>query len=498
MTKVDIDILKILLNHDKVSIDQLSSFLGTSPVNIRKSIVRLNQFLIEHKLGELTNSKTVYSLNLKTTNFKSSYRIPLENLSPNERYHHILWELIFEKKINLTTLADTLHLNRTSLNLDLKRIKKILLQNNIDIKSLAWRGIQVSGKPIDIHYFACKFLFKFLIEKEYNKLSWELYGCYLNPKIKNSIDSYMNEFKASFYPPVNFTLKIIEKLNRVAGVESYTYIKATLLYLFIFEKNINSEDFKDEDILALPEILQKRYYQLLKSLSEIDEIKNAPQFYNNIKILTFLLLHIDEMFFEVIDDQKVLGLKKHFEDKYNIKINHSDTVLLNILYKRAIQKNIFKVVSYNNYYLGENSLPQRLIDDLTFIFDKFEIEILKEDYLGFALYLYQLICEKYEKDSYNDKILIIDSSTHNWIGLGFKNEILKYIPSITIDVKSICKLSSIRPEKYDYILFTNFTDEQHIIEFFPDFKDKIHSISYHNYFEVNNFLEDLYFCKSRE
>lgn len=497
ITKLDINLLKILINHEKVTLEQFAYFLSTSLVNIRKSVVRLKNFLEENDLGELSNNKTVYSLKLKKKTFTSKKEVLYSDMCPTERFYTILWELVLDRRINLSQLAQKFDLNRTSLNLDMRKIKGILKKYDLRINSLPWKGIEVAGNPLNIHVFSCKIIAKFLLKKEYNKLCWDLYGIYVNTEIKNKIDSYIDRIEKKIPNIHDLKIQIIEKLEVVIGVYAYTYIGAVLLYMFIFDDEISKDDISYCDIEKFSPELQERFEELYTSLSEIDIIKKNPEYSTKVRVLAYLVINLDKKFFESTTDDKLVAIEDYIQEKYNLNLSTENKVMLNILFKGFQYKYDFNVISFNNYFLGEKELPERLIEDLKYILDKVDIKILKEDYPYFALYLYQIICEKYEKGLYDKKILVIDSSTNNWIGTGFKHEILKYIPSVIIDVKSICRLSSIKPDNYDYVLFTNFVDKETLVEMFPNIKDRLYLLSYNSYFEVNNFLEYLFFGEKK-
>ena len=495
LTKLDIDLFKVLVNHNKVTLDQLSEFLSTSLVNTRKSIFRLKNFLKENSLGELYNNKTVYKLKIYNQNFISNEMVKDTDISSSERCFCILWELVLTREINLTKLAQKFDLNRTSLNLDMKKIKHILKKYDLGITSLPWKGIIINGLIIDIHIFSIKLLFKFLLEKEFNQLSWELYGFFVNSLIKQSLDRYIVFLKKEFPKLEQVKIKIADSLDIAVGTYAYTYIEAVLLYLIVFEKNIQQNDLSSLNIEKLSPVLQDRFQEIFNDLSKIKELSHNEKIKDNIKLLSYLVINLDEKFFESTINSKIIGIKNSLEKIYKINFLKKDVIMLNILFKTFTYKYDFNIISFNNYYLGECQLPKNSINDFKKILKEIKIDILNEDYYLLALYLYQLLCERYENIDYRKKIVIIDSSINNWIGKGFKNEILKYIPSMEIEIKTIYKITSADLEKFDYILFTDFIDKKHLLNKNFKHKNKIYLINYKDYFQVTDFLDNLLFRK---
>ena len=156
-------------------------------------------------------------------------------------------------------------------------------------------------------------------------------------------------------------------------------------------------------------------------------------------------------------------------------------------------KNDFNIISFNNYYLGEIELPNKLITDIKKILNKHNFYILNEDYFIISLYFYQLICNKLKETKFKKKIIIIDSSINNWVGLGFKEEISKYVPSMEITIKNIYKIKDSDFNNIDYFLFTDFIDKNKLLKKYPGQIQKIHLINYKEYFQVNNFIDKLLF-----
>ena len=491
LTKLDIDLLKILINHKKVTLDQASEFLSTSIINTRKSIFRLKTFLNDNLLGDLSNKKTIYTLKIDKDFFNEGETIQYMDISSSERFYCILWELVLTREINLTKLAQKFDINRTSLNLDMKRIKKILKKYDLGINSLPWKGINITGNSIDIHIFSIKLIFKFLLEKEFNQLSWDLYGVFINPIIKGALDQYIIKLNNEFSNLEKLRIEIADSLDIAVGTYAYTYIEAVLLYLVNFEENI--EEINLKDIKNFPKELKNEFLKIFNKFSKIKDLIDHHKINNKISLLTYSLINLDKKFFETIINKDVSSIKNIIEKKYRINLSLEDDIMLNVLIRTMIFKYDFNIIGFNNYYLGEIELPNKLIKDMKKIFNEINVNILNEDYYVIALYIYQLISNQFKEYNYKNKIIIIDSSINNWVGRGFKNEILKYIPSMNITIKTIYKIEPHDFEEADYFLFTYFIDKNQLLRKYPKYKDKIYLISYKNYFQINNFLDTLLF-----
>lgn len=203
-SKIDISILKLLINHETLSLEQISFFLNISIVTARISIKNINNFLKVYDLGKISKSNKNYLLYLT----KDSFNFPDENieiiLSSEERISYIIILLIFEKKVNLNSLTDIFNVSRNTLNNDLLQIKKFLKKSNLSLKSVSWQGILLKGKIEDIKNFSINYLIKILIKKEFNEIVWTLYGKFLNPFVKKYFDTFVT-------PKLPLNLKLLQQ-----------------------------------------------------------------------------------------------------------------------------------------------------------------------------------------------------------------------------------------------------------------------------------------------
>lgn len=489
-SKIDISILKLLINHETLSLEQISFFLNISIVTARISIKNINNFLKVYDLGKISKSNKNYLLYLT----KDSFNFPDENieiiLSSEERISYIIILLIFEKKVNLNSLTDIFNVSRNTLNNDLLQIKKFLKKSNLSLKSISWQGILLKGKIEDIKNFSINYLIKILIKKEFNEIVWTLYGKFLNPFVKKYFDTFVTPKL-----PLNLKLlqqKIIISLNLELGVYLYKKIECILIYHFIFYSDIIENFYLNLEIF--PEALKERFNNLHDILITVDEFKNF-----DLKVFQSLVSSLLTLTDEYIyNTYKPLTkpISDRVEEIYNVTLNKNELTLLAQILYNAYFKYDFSIITYSNYFITDYDIPKSVINDIRYTLKKKKITFLEEDYYTLAIYLYDTICTKYKTLNIDVRFLIIDSSFKNWLGHELKKEFLKHLSFLKIDILSIFNLSVLDNsliEKYDYILFTNYVDKKTLLNKNPNLKDKVYYVKYNDFFEINNLWGQLFF-----
>lgn len=490
LSKIDISILKLLINHETLSLEQITFFLNISIVTARNSIKNINIFLKSYNFGKIIKSNKEFYLNLT----KDSFEIPDNDfnitLSSEERISYMIILLIFEKKVNLNSLTDIFQVSRNTLNNDLLHMKKFLKKSNLSLKSISWQGILLKGDYNTIKEFSIKYLSKILIKKELNEIIWTLYGKFLNPLVKRYFDTFITPKL-----PANIKLlqqKIITTLNLEIGVYLYEKIECMLIYHFIFYKDI-CENF-DLNLNSFSEDLQIVFNNIYNSLEQIDDFKNL-----DLKVFQSLatsLLTITDEYIYTTYKPLTKPISDRVEEIYSVTLNKTEVTLLSQILSNAYFKFDFSIISYSNYFITDYDIPKSVITDIKYTLKKKKITLLEEDYYTLAIYLYDTICTRYKTLDIDINFLIIDSSFKNWLGHELKKEFLKHLSFLKIDILSIFNYSTLDNsliEKYDYILFTNYIDKKTLLKKNPELKDKIYYVKYNDFFEVNNLWGQLFF-----
>ena len=490
ISKIDISILKLLINHETLSLEQITFFLNVSVVTARNSIKNINSFLKFYNFGKIIKSNKDYYLSLTTDSFDipdSNFKVVLNS---EERISYIIILLIFEKKINLNSLTDIFHVTRNTLNNDLLHIKKFLKKFNLSLKSISWQGILLKGNYNDIKEFSIKYLVKILIKKEFNEIIWTLYGKFLNPLVKKYFENFIMPKL-----PINLKLlqqQIITNLNLELGVYLYEKIECMLIYHFIFYDDICENFYLNID--SLPENSKNDFDKIYFSLSEIKEFKTL-----DLKVFQSLVVSLltitDEYIYTTCKDL-AKPIFDRVEEIYSVTLNKKELTLLSQILGNAYFKFDFSIVSYSNYFITDYDIPKSVITDVKYTLKKKKVTLLEEDYYTLAIYLYDTICTRYKTLDIDVKFLIIDSSFKNWLGYELKKEFLKHLSFLKIDILSIFNYSTLDNsliEKYDYILFTNYIDKKTLLKKNPELEDKIYYVKYNDFFEVNNLWGQLFF-----
>jgi hypothetical protein len=489
LSKVDITIFKLLLNHESLSLEKIQFFLKVSIVTARNSLKNLNLFLKKYNFGEILKLKKEYSLILTTDSFNDLEQDFEVTLSSEERISYITILLIFEKKINLNSLTTVLNVSRNTLKNDLTQIKKFLKKFNINLKSISWQGIILQGGFNDIKAFSINYLIKILIKKEFNELIWILYGKFLNPLIKNYFDKFIS--KEVFSQIKAIQENIIKTFNFQLGVYDYKKIECILIYHTIFKEDILNSFYLN--LNNLDEILKNDYEEIFFNLKKLNIFQGDDKL---LQSLSMSILTITEEYIFSHYKDITTPISNRVQEIYSVTLNKKELSLLAEILSTAYFKYDFNIISYLNYFVTNYDIPKSVITDIKYTLKKKKIVLLEEDYYILAIYLYDTICTRYKNLKIDMNFLIIDSSFKNWLGQELKKEFLKHLSFLTIDIISIFNhpiLDDSFVEKYDYILFTNYVDKKNLLDKHPNFKDKVYYIKYNDFFEVNNLWGQLFF-----
>ena len=241
LCKNEINLLKILNNHEVLSLEQISFFLKNSTVSSRKYLNNLNKFLNKYKLGFIKNNKRDgYKIFFdKDLNSLKSLK-PIDILEPEERQNYLICRLIFEEMITLTSLVEELNINRNTLVIDLKKIKKNLKKFNLKIISLPWKGIKLEGNNYDIISFSLQFITKFFHEKDLNSNLWGLYGIFINPKMKEYID--LKLINCNFNKIEQILINLLKTIKFSIGPYTYTSLKSIFIYQYLKYNSYNKNN----------------------------------------------------------------------------------------------------------------------------------------------------------------------------------------------------------------------------------------------------------------
>ena len=137
----DFEILDFLVRNNEVSIKELKKNMNLSISSIKISILRINKVLKKNFNFEILISENKIKL---PSEKKELLKIKVLNsdkiidICKKERIHYILLKLIFNQKINLSQISNEFLLNRLTILSDVKEIKSILKEFDLELESIPW------------------------------------------------------------------------------------------------------------------------------------------------------------------------------------------------------------------------------------------------------------------------------------------------------------------------------------------------------------------------
>ena len=379
----DFEILDFLVRNNEVSIKELEKNMNLSVSSIKVSISRINIVLKKNFNFEILINENKIKLSSEKKELlkvKVSNSDKIIDICKKERIHYILLNLIFNQKINLSQISNEFLLNRLTILSDIKEIKNILKEFDLELESIPWKGVVLKGDHENILDFSIKFLMYFYIKK---------------------IDNY--NLSLFYYTFVNS--------------KSIEYIRG-LINCDLESKILEMENLSDDAI---------RYLKILKNENLIDCIQiNSDKDY---LVLIEIILSIDERYLKSKKLSSNINIFFDYIEK-NLKINLSEenkSYLIHTINKGALKK----FFNYSEYKIPET------IDSYIFFYIKNKIEkkmielfplLSTEDIFNVLVYI-KNICLKFIDSSCKTKyksICIIDSSFNSVHGDILKIHLEKY------------------------------------------------------------------------
>ncbi|MGL4768981.1 MAG: hypothetical protein ACRCW6_01975 [Mycoplasmoidaceae bacterium] len=378
MTNTAKILLKILLNGDLHQND-LERYFDLDLNSIKKNLKILNNYLISHKLGVIKKNKNIYTLEKSKKKLMLSFS-ELDILSSKDREDILCIRLLLNQELNLEKMRYELSISRTSLQKDLKNLKKNLKKNYIEVESKNFKGIFLkAANSIDVKNILCEKIMQLFIGRDYLtkyqiKLLEEIDVLEINDFFetfsKITKEFKIGKFTLTFY--ALYSMKCIESLS-----ES-----------FIYEGDVLQND--------------SEYYLILERLNkmDIDLSLELRKFVATVILKTYHFPRFD------------LSFKKEFE----IFINQLDKVLdLNFderekLYNRLLKKYQIGYLNkkYGLFWISskeKSKLGIELANIIQRIINNSGVEMIYGDILGLSDVIVDFFVEK--EYSENFKLLFI-------------------------------------------------------------------------------------------
>lgn len=249
-------ILNIMEQKQSVTVDYLSEKMDVSPKTIKNDIKEINNSLEGHAIIE--NKRNSYIFYIFDTDGYEQVKNKVYSHddfmnSPNSRIVFIMQKLMNTDCPYLTDeLAYDMNIGRSTVNGDLKRLRKILEEYEIEIVGKTNTGISLNGDELDIRFFILENMYDG-IYKDY-PLDSDLVDAIKQIALEYELDSVAVEYFIKF-----FTVMIDRFLNGnpLSKLDKkYEELKESSAYIFASEiaNNISKvlmTDLPEEEILFI-------------------------------------------------------------------------------------------------------------------------------------------------------------------------------------------------------------------------------------------------------
>lgn len=324
-------ILNIMEQKQSVTVDYLSEKMDVSSKTIKNDIKEINNSLKGHAIIENKNNSYILYI------FDISQYEQLKNEvymhddfmnSPNSRTVFIMQKLMNTDCPYLTDeLAYDMNIGRTTVNGDLKKLRKMLEGYNIQIEGKTNTGISLKGNELDIRFFILENMYEGIYKKY--PIDLDLIDAIKEIALKYELDSVSVEYFIKF-----FTIMIDRFLkgNPIVKLdEKYMELKENSSYIFAKEisdkiSKILMTDLPEEEILfiSIP-IAGMRTPTNAKTIEMLNIKKDTEELISKIKDIIK-----QEMNINIYSEQVMQEFMYHIKFminrmKYGFKIRGIDT-----------------------------------------------------------------------------------------------------------------------------------------------------------------------------
>lgn len=303
MNKRMISILDFFIqNSGETTIKKISEQFEVDERTIRYDIDKINEELKDKNIVQIEKlSKGILTLNDYESISKKIFENFIEDLNIEYREIKILVKLLFNGKINITSLCDELNLGRTTIKNSLKEIKNILTIYKLDLNPNSQTGVELIGN-----------------EENIRRLQLKIFNQYRNSE--DSIEKkYVSLEISKFYFPEDekkikkIIVYIVKNLNKIISDEAYN----TLINYYLIMVNRIRINHLIADETNQNYYLETKEYEILK--------KNTPLMETELNI--------------EINEHELLKLTDYFlgSHSYNIiQSTYKNWIEMELLIKRVI------------------------------------------------------------------------------------------------------------------------------------------------------------------
>lgn len=116
LKKTDVNILKIILEQKETHILKIENILNISSALIKISLKKIDNFLIENKIGHTIIQNNIISLNIISNHFNLNNLVDCFNLSAECRQTYLMLNILSEGNLNAERQIKNLHIAKSTLS----------------------------------------------------------------------------------------------------------------------------------------------------------------------------------------------------------------------------------------------------------------------------------------------------------------------------------------------------------------------------------------------
>lgn len=314
------DIIQKFIDYNgENNIKELEKLFNISERTVRNDIERIDQYFLENNLSRINKT---YGGILKIQDINSVKKIFynewFDNFSSEERIEYIIIKSLLMKSLNISHISHELDISRTTISSDIKEVKKILNEFNIQLESDCKNGYTIIGSEEKIR----KLFLKILMKTSKKTLNIKMKLLLLEITIENTkgVDIFLSYIQ--------------KKLNIVMSDEAFQVIN---LYLEIMINRIQNNN-------CLTKINNENFLRGTREYTQVMEFLPLLNSYYDIQISEIEILTICDL---------ILG-----SHTYNFNSKYFDNwIEIELLVKKMIQK-------FNKYIDVDISQDKILLDGL--------------------------------------------------------------------------------------------------------------------------------------
>lgn len=369
-------ILESLVAQHQVELDALRSDLSVSMHTLQKSIDQLNEILdgdiqIKQQGSQLTLE--VYDYARLEDIMADSLRKESDFNSPNKRSSYLIRRLIQSSTpLLIDDLADEIGVSRTTINKDLRRVKKLAATYQISISGKPNRGLEVIGTEFNLRLFYIHHVYDYFDSA--------------------TLTDDTLDFLESRYQDFKIPRKTQDLLTKVIAITVACIRRKKLLTepILYYMNELGRSDFMEQLVFEI-----EMTYQISLSQYEVDFLSFPfnTQFISGLDYRPTLSTNLLQIYQDLVKCVKET-LQVNFDDeKLFVEMHTHLKFLINRLIFHVQTNDIFHGEIKNKYPLAFE-MARVAGDELSKVFG-FQLELSEISYL--ALYFEMILRENDEK-----------------------------------------------------------------------------------------------------